>query len=137
MKTAWRQIDVDLKNRYELIPELVTIVQAYAEHERTVAEMLSRLRYDPATGIGVDWRQAAGISFTDIWALQERYPELKANQLFAHLQNQLTALEEKIAHGRQFYNDSLLEYDNTRHKFPAVLVARLTGSFPDYEPFAL
>jgi LemA protein len=65
--------------------------------------------------------------------IAERYPELKANQLFAQLQNQLTALEEKIAFGRQFYNDSVMAYDNARERFPARVVARLFPRFPIYE----
>jgi LemA protein len=135
VETAWRHIDIDLKNRHDLIPELVAAIKGYAEHEREIAEILTQLRYAPDRGVGLDRRASAAVPLDGFWAVVERYPALKANQLFAQLQRQLTALEEKIAFGRQFYNDSLLEYNNLRTQFPARAVARLFPRFPVYEPF--
>jgi LemA protein len=128
VKTAWRQIDVDLKNRYDLIPELVTTIKAYSQHERELQELIARLN------VGAD--REASVPLAEVWAIAERYPALQANELFKQLQNQLTALEEKIAFGRQFYNDSLLHYNNARLRLPASIVAHLFRRFPVYEPFS-
>ncbi|MEO0108019.1 MAG: LemA family protein [candidate division WOR-3 bacterium] len=135
VKTAWRHIDVDLKNRHDLLPELIRAVQAYAAHERSIADILTRLRYDTETGVGLDRREAALVPLEAFWLLAERYPELKANQNFQQLREELTALEDKIAFARSFYNQSLLRYDNARKTFPSSVIAQVAKDFPIFEPF--
>jgi len=133
VRTAWRHIDVDLKNRHDLIPQLVQVVKAYQEHESGLIEALSRLRYIPA--VGETTGSAAAARVPDLAAVAERYPELKANPLFQELAQQLTAVEEKIAFARQFYNDNVLEYNNAREQFPTRVIVGLFPSFPRFELF--
>ena len=133
MRTAWRNIDIDLKNRHDLIPQLVEVVKAYQEQESGLIEALSRLRRAPAEG---EMSGGAVVArMPDLVAVAERYPELKANSLFQKLVQQMTAIEEKIAFARQFYNDNVLEHNNARERFPALLVVMLFPSFPVFEPF--
>jgi LemA protein len=133
VRTAWRQIDVDLKNRFDLIPRLEALVRTYAAHEQEIMELAARLGQQSSAG---DRGALPGGQLVRIWALAEQNPELKANQAFGQLRTRLTALEEKLAHGRAFYNESVQEYDNQRLSFPKNSVARLAGRFPVYPFFA-
>ena len=132
--TAFRQIDVDLKNRYDLIPNLVAVVKGYMQHERELLEQIAATR---ARALGADRDQlvtleteAAG-EMQQLTVVVEAYPDLKANQQFQFLFGQLEALEEKIAFGRHFYNDAVTEYNTCLETFPKVIVARLFG----FQPF--
>jgi LemA protein len=117
-------VDVDLKNRNDLIPALVEVVQGYQSLERAVQEGVAALRAQARDSARIGHDAAVRDGLKALWALQERYPELKASESFTALQHQLTALEEKIAHGRQFYNDCVTEYFNLHTTLPTSLVAR-------------
>jgi LemA protein len=125
---AWSQIDVQLKRRIDLIPNLVETVKAYAAHEKSTLEAVINARNAaiaaPATPAG----QAAADNLMtgalrQLFALGEAYPDLKANQNFLALQEELTATEGRVAYARQFYNDSVLSYNNKLQSFPTVLIA--------------
>jgi LemA protein len=120
VKNAWAQIDVQLKRRYDLIPNLVETVKGYAKHEREVFENAG-----PAARAQVEGglSQALGRLF----AVAEAYPELKANQNFLALQEELTSTENKISFSRQFYNDTVLRYNNQTQMFPSNIVAGMAG----------
>ncbi len=137
VKTAWRHIDVDLKNRYDLVPELVEVIKGYKEHERELFSTLARIGASRAEGEIATGTAQAIAPLPDLGAVSERYPELKASQLFTQLQNQLTAMEEKIACARRFYNDNVLAYNNARSRFPTSVIARVFPRFPVYEPFVV
>ena len=125
---AWSQIDVQLKRRLDLIPNLVETVKGYAAHEKTTLEAVVNARNAaiaaPATPAGqaVADNQITG-ALRQLFALSESYPDLKANQNFLALQEELTATEGRVAYARQFYNDSVLGYNNKLQSFPTVLLA--------------
>ena len=133
VKNAWAQIDVQLKRRYDLIPNLVETVKGYAKHEREVFENVTQARAaaqgaataGPAARAQVEGglSQALGRLF----AVAEAYPELKANQNFLALQEELTSTENKISFSRQFYNDTVLRYNNQTQMFPSNIVAGMAG----------
>ena len=130
VENAWSQIDVQLKRRIDLIPNLVETVKAYAAHEKTTLEAVINARNAaiaaPATPAGqaVADNQMTG-ALRQIFALGEAYPDLKANQNFLALQEELSATEGRVAYARQFYNDSVLGYNNKLQAFPTVFFARL------------
>jgi LemA protein len=125
---AWSQIDVQLKRRIDLIPNLLETVKGYAAHEKSTLEAVITARNAaisaPATPAG---QAAADNQLTgalrQLFALGEAYPDLKANQNFLALQEELTATEGRVAYARQFYNDSVLGYNNKLQSFPTVLIA--------------
>jgi LemA protein len=127
---AWSQIDVQLKRRIDLIPNLVETVKGYAAHEKNTLEAVIAARNSalaaPATPAG---QAAADNQLTgalrQLFALSESYPDLKANQNFLALQEELTATEGRVAYARQFYNDSVLGYNNRIQSFPAVILANM------------
>ena len=127
---AWSQIDVQLKRRIDLIPNLIETVKGYAAHEKSTLEAVIKARNAaiaaPATPAG---QAAADNMLTgalkQLFALSEAYPDLKANQNFLALQEELTATEGRVAYSRQFYNDSVLSYNNKRQAFPAVIFASM------------
>ena len=134
VKNAWSQIDVQLKRRYDLIPNLVETVKGYMQHERDTLEAVTKARnaaQQAAAGGGVGQRaQAEGelsSALARLLVVVERYPELKANQNFLSLQEELTATENRISFSRQFYNDSVLKYNNQIQMFPSNIVANMTG----------
>lgn len=134
---TWSGIDVHLKQRYDLIPNLVEIVKGYAEHEKGLLEHLTKLRGEALTdrGARVVAEKEVVESMTRIALVSESYPDLKANAQYRLLAKQLTALEDKIAHARGFFNDSVSEYNRHLGLFPASLVAGMFG-FRNYPLFA-
>lgn len=127
VENAWAQIDVQLERRYDLIPNLVETVKGYAAHEK---ETLERVIAARNAGMGATTphdRAAAENMITgalkSLFALSEAYPDLKANQNFLNLQEELTSTEDRIAYARQFYNDAVLGYNNRIQVFPGNLIA--------------
>jgi LemA protein len=138
IKNAWSQIDVQLKRRTDLIPNLIETVKGYAGHEKEVFLKVTEARSALMKATGVKDQAEANNMLTGalktLFAVAENYPELKANQNFMMLQEELAGTESKIAYARQFYNDSVLKYDNKRQRFPANIVANMF-SFADREYF--
>jgi len=128
---AWAQIDVQLRRRYDLIPNLVATVKGYAAHERETLENVVRARAAAMGVTDLEQRSAAenelSATLKSLFAVAEAYPDLKANQSFLDLQNQLADTEGKIAYARQFFNDSVMSYNMAMQQFPANLVAATFG----------
>ncbi len=134
VKNSWSQIDVQLKRRFDMIPNLVETVKGYAKHEESIFGEFARARglYAQAAKTG-DVAQAAeaekGVAgaLSRLLMVQEQYPELKANENFRDLMAQLKDTEDKIAFNRQFYNDTALKLNNKIELFPSNLVAKMFG----------
>ena len=124
---AWSQIDVQLRRRYDLIPNLVETVKGYATHEREVFERVTeaRARAIAAGTVGEQGKAENMLTqaLRSLFAVAENYPQLRASENFMQLQEELSGTESKIAFARQFYNDTVLRYSNARQAFPAVLIA--------------
>jgi LemA protein len=124
---SWAQIDVQLKRRYDLIPNLVNTVKGYAAHEAGVFEAVTQARAAAMSAQGVaDKAQAENVlsgALKSLFAVAEAYPDLKASTQFQDLQNQLTDTENKIAYSRQFYNDSVMTLNTSTQTFPMNLIA--------------
>lgn len=128
---GWGQIDVQLKQRADLIPNLVETVKGYAAHESSVFEEVTRARAHAQqaaqSNASPEQRAAAendlSRAILNLYAVSENYPQLQANQNFLDLQNQLKQIEQKIAYARQMYNDIVLKYNNKRQMFPSNIVA--------------
>jgi len=124
---AWSQIDVQLKRRYDLIPNLVETVKGYAAHERGTLEAVIQARNMAVNAQGPQQQaQAENMisgALKSLFALSEAYPDLKANQNFSQLQEELTGTEGRIAYARQFYNDTVQKYNTKIQTFPAVVIA--------------
>ena len=133
VKNAWSQIDVQLKRRHDLIPNLVETVKGYMKHERGTLEAVTKARnlaqQVASSGAGVRSKAESelGAALGKLIAVAESYPDLKANQNFLALQEELTSTENKISFSRQYYNDSVLKYNNQTMVFPSSLVAGMTG----------
>jgi LemA protein len=127
VENAWAQIDVQLKRRYDLIPNLVETVKGYAAHERETLEAVVAARNSAmSAGTPQEQAQAENVlsgALKSIFALSEAYPDLKANQNFLNLQEELTSSEDRIAYARQFYNDTVNRYNNKIQTFPSVILA--------------
>ncbi|MBQ2644214.1 LemA family protein [bacterium] len=129
VKNAWAQIDVQLKRRHDLIPNLVETVKGYASHEAQTLENVIKARQ---TAINIDnvkdkavAENALSGALKSLFAVAENYPELKANENFLQLQEELTSTENKIGYARQFYNDAVLNYNNKKEMFPSNIVATI------------
>ena len=130
-REAWSQIDVQLKRRHDLIPNLVETVKGYAAHEKETLESVIQARNQAVQAQGVKQQEQAENMLTgalrQLFALSENYPNLKANENFAQLQEELTSTENRIAFARQHYNDSAAVYNTARQKFPNNIVANMFG----------
>jgi LemA protein len=133
LKNSWAQIDVQLKRRYDLIPNLVETVKGYMKHERETLEAVTKARnlaqQVASSGAGTRSKAENELSsaLARLLAVVERYPDLKANQNFLALQEELTSTENKIGFSRQYYNDSVMKYNNQTQMFPSNIVASMLG----------
>jgi len=125
------QIDVQLRKRADLVPNLVKTVKAYAKHEKKVFADVTKARKEMLQATDMKDKVKAGNemqkALKSIFAIAENYPQLKANQNFLHLQQELSAIEDKVAYSRQFYNDSILSYNTAVERFPGVIFAGIYG----------
>ena len=134
--SAWSQIGVQLERRHDLIPNLIETVKGYAAHERGTLEGVVEARNAAiqARSEGPEQQAQAENVLTgalkSLFALAEAYPDLKANQNFLSLQEELTSTEDRIAYSRQFYNDSVLKYDNKLETIPSNVIARMFNFAP-------
>jgi len=134
VENAWSQIDVQLKRRHDLIPNLVETVKGYAAHEKGTLDAVVQARNAAMTAstpvaAAQAENQVTG-ALRQLFALSEAYPDLKANQNFLSLQEELSATEGRVAYARQFYNDSVLTYNTGIQKFPASIIAGRMGFRP-------
>jgi LemA protein len=131
VKNGWSQIDVQLKRRYDLIPNLVETVKGYAAHEKETLERVVQARNAAVGASGVAQQAQAENALTgalrQLFALAEAYPNLKANENFLALQEELTSTENKISFARQHYNNVTQAYNTRRLSFPANIVAGMFG----------
>ena len=139
-QNAWSQVDVQLKRRYDLIPNLVETVKGYAKHEREVFQNVTEARAK-AIGAGTVKDQGAAESqlqgaLKSLFAVAEAYPDLKANQNFLMLQEELAGTEGKIAYARQFYNDTVMKFNQKQQVFPSNVIAGMFG-FKEREYFEI
>jgi LemA protein len=132
---SWAQIDVQLKRRYDLIPNLVETVKGYMKHERGTLTEVTKYRAQLVTGTVEEKAKANNMltnALKSLFAVAENYPDLKANENFKLLQEELAGTENKIAYIRTAYNDSVLEYKTTKQQIPNNFVAGIFSStFPD------
>ncbi|MFB0564707.1 MAG: LemA family protein [Candidatus Aminicenantaceae bacterium] len=128
-ENGWAQVDVQLRRRYDLIPNLVETVKGYAKHERGVFEKVTEARAKAINASTVkEQGQAENVltgALKSLFAVVENYPELKANQNFMMLQEELAGTEGKIAYARQFYNDTVMKFNMKQQVFPSNIIAGL------------
>lgn len=140
VKNAWSQIDVQLKRRHDLIPNLIETVKGYMKHERETLEKITEYRSQAMSAQSVGDKGAAegmlGQALGQLRVAFENYPDLKANQNFLALQEELTSTENKISYSRQAYNDSVLGYNNKIQMFPSNIIAGMFG-FKESEFFEI
>jgi LemA protein len=132
IENSWSQIDVQLKRRLDLIPNLIETVKGYAAHERQTLEAVIQARNAAMAAPDTPEAQAKTDNMLtgalrQLFALSESYPDLKANQNFLALQEELTATEGRVAYARQFYNDTVLAYNTKIEQFPTMIVARIAN----------
>src|SRR5690625_2441604 len=126
VEESWSQIDVQLKRRHDLIPNLVNTVKGYAKHEKETLEKVIQARNQLISGTPqerIDADNQIQRALKSIFALSESYPDLKANQNFLNLQEELTTTENKVAYSRQLYNKTVADYNIKRETFPTNIVA--------------
>jgi LemA protein len=135
VKEAWSGIDVQLRRRASLVPNLVETVRGYAEHERETFEEVTRARAQlEQAGTPADAAQANNMltgALRHLFAVAENYPQLQAAENFRQLQTELSDIEEKIAFARQFYNTNVLDYNNRRLTVPSNVIAGMFGFTPE------
>lgn len=123
------QIDVQLRKRADLVPNLINAVKGYAKHEKSIMQDVTKARSALLSAKTLPARMKAGNQLQEalksIFAIAENYPQLRANENFLHLQQELSAIEDKIAYSRQFYNDSILSYNNSVKTFPGTFFASI------------
>ncbi len=128
---AWSQVDVQLRRRYDLIPNLVETVKGYAKHESGVFERVTQARAAAVNAQTVkDQGQADNVltgTLKSLFAVAENYPDLKANQNFLMLQEELAGTESKVAYARQFYNDVVMKFNMKQQVFPSNIIANMFG----------
>jgi len=131
VENSWSGIDVQLRRRYDLIPNLIETVKGYATHERELFEQVTQARTRAIEAGSVTDQAQAETEITRslgrLLAVAEAYPQLRANENFLALQEELTATESKIAFARQFYNDQVMRYNTLIEQFPSLLMARIGG----------
>ena len=131
VKNAWSQIDVQLKRRHDLIPNLVEVVKDYMSYEQETLQKVIEARGKAMSAQGVAEKSHAENQLTgalkSLFAVAEAYPELKANQNVMHLQEELSSTENKIAFARQYYNDSVMRLNNQIEVFPSNMIAQQFG----------
>jgi LemA protein len=131
VKNAWAQIDVQLKRRYDLIPNLIETVKGYMKHEKETLENVTRMRAQAMDASGVAEKGMAegklSAALGQFKIAVESYPDLKANQNFLALQEELTSTENKISFARQNYNDQVLFFNNKTEVFPSNIIAGMFG----------
>jgi LemA protein len=137
VKEAFSTMDVYLKKRYDLIPNLVDIVKGYAQHESDTLQEVTKMRVNAPQGdlnAAIDGEMKIGDALKSLLVVVEKYPDLKANTNFLDLQERLSKMEEEIAFSRRYYNGSVREYNNSCQMFPLNLVAGIFGfkSLPMY-----
>lgn len=134
VQNSWAQIDVQLKRRFDLVPNLVETVKGYAAHEKEVFEKVTQARSMVQSAQSMGERQQAENMLTGtlrtLFAVAESYPQLQANQNFLELQHELSDLEAKIAFARQFYNDTTMKYNTETQSFPTNILAGMFGFQP-------
>lgn len=132
IRDSWANIDTELRRRYDLIPNLVETVRGYASHERTVFENVTRARAAAASATGSPAEQAAAegpfvAALRQLFAVVENYPDLKANQNFLALQQELSNTEDRLQTSRRFYNANVRNYNERVQQFPSMIIARMFG----------
>lgn len=134
VKNSWAQIDVQLKRRTDLIPNLVRTVKGYAKHEKELLTDITNARSAIMKASSVEEKGKANNMLTDslksLFAVAENYPDLKANQNFLQLQEELVGTENKISYARQNYNDTVMVYNTKRESFPSNLIANIFNFGP-------
>ena len=129
VKDQWSQIDVQLKRRFDLIPNIVNTVKGYAKHEKETLEDIVKARNNYTSATSPNEKMKANNELSNVlprlFALSESYPDLKANENFLELQKELQETEDKIAYARQFYNDTVLKYNNKIMMVPSNIIAGL------------
>lgn len=125
------QIDVQLRKRADLVPNLINTVKGYAKHERKIMTQVTEARKALLGAKTIESKAKAGAelqtALKSIFAIAEGYPQLKANENFLQLQQELSSIEDKIAYARQYYNDSILSYNNAVKTFPGTMFASMYG----------
>lgn len=139
VRTAWADIDVQLRRRHDLVPQLVAAVKGYAGHERGVLTAVTELRAQAvALSSPAKLGEVEGAlekALTQLFALKEAYPDLKANENFLKLQHDLVEVEDHLQYARRFYNGAVRDYNTTTQRFPDMLVAH-AGGFAETEFFS-
>lgn len=126
------QIDVQLRKRADLVPNLISTVKGYAKHEKGIMESVTEARKHLLAAGDMKGKLKAGQELQNalrsVFAIAENYPQLRANENFLQLQQELSAIEDKIAYSRQYYNDAILGYNNSVEVFPGVVFAKMFGA---------
>jgi len=130
INNAWAQIDVQLKRRYDLIPNLIETVKGYAKHEKTTLTEVTKMRANLIKGTPEKRMQASNMiadALKSVFAVAENYPKLQANENFLKLQEELAGTEDKISYVRTAYNDDVLRFANMKQQFPSSIIANMFG----------